>query len=61
MVTFVRPARVGERLVAEASEQHRAARGGTYDVRVETEDGELVALFRGHCRTTGARFEDIPA
>lgn len=60
-VTFVRPARVGERLVAVASEQHRAGRGGTYDVRVETEGGELVALFRGHCRTTGARIEGAAA
>lgn len=60
-VTFVRPARLGERLVAEAREQHRARRSGTYDVRVETADGELVALFRGDCRTTGARFEGVPA
>ena len=60
-VTFVRPARLGERLVAEAREQHRARRSGTYDVRVETVDGELVALFRGDCRTTGARFEGLPA
>lgn len=60
-VTFVRPARVGERLVATASEQHRAGRSGTYDVRVETEAGELVALFRGHCRTTGARVAGLRA
>jgi acyl-CoA thioesterase len=60
-VTFVRPARLGERLVADAREQHRAQRSGTYDVRVETADGELVALFRGDCRTTGARFEGVPA
>lgn len=60
-VTFVRPARLGERLVADAREQHRAGRGGTYDVRVETADGELVALFRGACRTTGTRFEGVPA
>ena len=59
-VTFLRPARLGERLVAEAREQHRAGRGGVYDVRVETADGELVALFRGHCRTTGQRFEVAP-
>ncbi len=59
-VTFVRPARLGEQLVAEAREQHRAQRSGTYDVRVETADGELVALFRGDCRTTGERVEGLP-
>ena len=59
-VTFLRPARLGERLVAEAREQHRAGRGGVYDVRVETAAGEVVALFRGHCRTTGRHFEAAP-
>ena len=56
-ITFVRPARLNERLVASAAERHRAGRSGVYDVRVETAEGELVALFRGHCRTTGPRFE----
>lgn len=60
-VTFLRPARLGERLVATAAEQHRTRRSGTCDVRVETEDGELVALFRGHSRTTGASFDGVPA
>lgn len=60
-VTFVRPGRLGDRLVAEAREQHRARRSGVYDVRVETADGELVALFRGHSRTTGARMEGVTA
>ncbi len=59
-VTFVRPGRLGERLVASAWEQHRAGRSGVYDVRVETPEGELVALFRGHSRTTGGRIEGVP-
>jgi acyl-CoA thioesterase len=50
-ITFVRPARVGEVLVADAAERMRAGRSGIYDVRVGTTEGELVAEFRGHTRT----------
>ena len=53
-ISFVRPARLGECLVATAEERHRAGRSGIYDVRV-TAGTEVVAEFRGHCRTTGAR------
>ncbi|MGE0848537.1 MAG: hydroxyphenylacetyl-CoA thioesterase PaaI [Hyphomicrobiaceae bacterium] len=49
-VTFVAPARLGARLVAEAHERHRAERSGIYDVTVKTEDGERIAEFRGHSR-----------
>jgi acyl-CoA thioesterase len=50
-ITYVRPARVGEVLVADAVERMHAGRSGMYDVRVTTADGELVAEFRGHTRT----------
>ena len=50
-VSFIRPGRVGETLVAEAAERARAGRSGIYDVRVSTTDGALVAEFRGHTRT----------
>lgn len=50
-ITFVRPGRVGEVLVAEATERMHAGRSGIYDVRVGTTEGELVAEFRGHTRT----------
>ena len=53
-ITFVRPGRVGEVLVAEAAERMHAGRSGIYDVRVSTECGELVAEFRGHTRTIRA-------
>jgi acyl-CoA thioesterase len=54
-ITFLRPAQVGDVLVAEAEERVRAGRSGMYDVRVHTEDGGLVAEFRGHTRVIGAR------
>jgi acyl-CoA thioesterase len=50
-ITFVRPGRVGEVLVADAAERMHAGRSGIYDVRVSTAGGELVAEFRGHTRT----------
>ena len=49
-ITFVRPGRIGETLVAEAVERMRAGRSGMCDVRVRTADGDLVAEFRGHTR-----------
>lgn len=56
-ISFLRPAALGERLVATAAERHRAGRSGLYDVRV-TAGAEVVAEFRGHSRTTGARLPE---
>jgi acyl-CoA thioesterase len=53
-ISFIRPARLGERLVANAEQRHRAGRSGIYDVRVSV-GAEVVAEFRGYSRTTGAR------
>jgi acyl-CoA thioesterase len=56
-VTFVRPGRLGETLVAEAEERLRSGRSGIYDVRVTgSSDGSVVAEFRGHSRLSGGRF-----
>lgn len=48
-ITYLRPARLGDRLVATAAEIQRVGRTGICDVRV-TRDGEVVAEFRGHSR-----------
>jgi len=50
-ITYLRPGRTGERLVAEAAERMHAGRSGIYDVRVTTAEGDLVAEFRAHTRT----------
>jgi acyl-CoA thioesterase len=50
-VSFLRPAELGERLIAECIERTRAGRGGIYDVSVRRADGTLIAEFRGHSRT----------
>jgi len=39
------------RLIAEAQERHRGERSGIYDVTVRTDDGTVIAEFRGHSRT----------
>lgn len=56
-ITFLRPARLGETLVADAVERTRGGRAGMYDVRVTGGDGGVVAEFRGHSRTTGDKFQ----
>lgn len=50
-ITYMAPARLGDRLTAVAREIHRAGRNGVYDVRVTNQDGAQVAEFRGHSRT----------
>lgn len=57
-ITFLRPAQLGDRLIAEAAERIRAGRSGIYDVSVRRSDGTAVAEFRGHSRATGERFFD---
>ena len=52
-VAFVRPALLGQRLVADAVERIRHGRSGIYDVTVRTAAGEVVAEFRGRSRTLG--------
>lgn len=55
-ITYLRPARLGERLVADARERARGGRSGLYDITVRTEAGEAVAEFRGQSRLSGGRF-----
>jgi acyl-CoA thioesterase len=45
-ISFVKAGK-GETLYAEAVEQSRSARLGTYDIRVTDDTGETVALFHG--------------
>ncbi len=49
-ITFIRPGKLGDRLVATAREISRSGRSGIYDVRVTVDDGTVIAEFRGHSR-----------
>ncbi len=51
-ITFVTSGREGEVLIAEAREANLAGRFGIYDVTVSSEDGRVVAIFRGHSAAT---------
>ena len=55
-ITFLRPAQLGDRLTATARMRATAGRTGIYDISVSTQDGVLVAEFRGHSRDIGQTF-----
>jgi len=58
-ITYLAPARSGERLTAQAIEQSRTGRSGIYDVTVTGQDGRTIALFRGLSRTiSGQHFPE---
>jgi acyl-CoA thioesterase len=48
-ITFIRPGKLGDRLVATAREITRGGRSGIYDVRVTVGEA-VIAEFRGHSR-----------
>jgi acyl-CoA thioesterase len=49
-ISFIKPGKLGDQLVATAREISRSGRSGIYDVRVSV--GEtVIAEFRGHSRT----------
>ena len=57
-ITYLNPARRGDRLMADAREIAIEGRSGIYDVTV-TNDTGTVATFRGVCRTIpGTLFEE---
>jgi len=49
-ITFIKPGKLGDVLVATAREVSRRGRSGIYDVRV-TSSHDVIAEFRGHSRT----------
>ena len=57
---YVAPARLGDRLVAEATETLVAGRTAAYDVCVRNQHGVTVALLRGRCRLFEGSFVSGP-
>lgn len=51
-ISFTEPARLGDRLIATAIERSRTRRTGVYDVEVTSDDGRLIATFRGNAYET---------
>lgn len=56
-IRFRRPTRLGDRLVAAATERERQDRDGVYDVLVTVGD-EVVALFTGRSKEIGGTLFD---
>jgi acyl-CoA thioesterase len=55
-VSFLEAARLGDELVAVASERARRGRSGVYDVAVRrASDDSVIAEFRGRSRSTGRK------
>src|SRR5579859_5574831 len=54
-ITFIRPGRLGDLLVAYAREISRNGRSGIYDVQVKVGE-EVIAEFRGHSRVIPGRW-----
>lgn len=54
-IVFLAPARLGDVLVADASERSRTGRNGIYDVTVRRteQSGEVIAEMRGRSRSLG--------
>ncbi|MEL6572024.1 MAG: hydroxyphenylacetyl-CoA thioesterase PaaI [Pseudomonadota bacterium] len=58
-ITYIAPAKLGDTLIATAREVSLSGRSGIYDVSVKTEDGALIAEFRGGSRSVrGTLFEE---
>ena len=58
-VTFLRAVRLGDVLVAVATERARQGRTGIYDVTVSRQGGDVVAEFRGRSRTIDGTLVDV--
>lgn len=50
-ISFMKPGRLGDRLTAKAREIYREGRNGVYDIEVTTQEGAVIALFRGKSRS----------
>ncbi len=60
-ITYLSPAKQGERLTATAREVSLTGRSGLYDISVTGPDGRVVAEFRGGSRQIkGQHFKETP-
>ncbi len=57
-IEFLRPAREGDLLRAVAAERWRRGRSGIYEIEVQNQEGEAVALFRGRSHQIAGRLID---
>lgn len=56
-ISHLRPLKTGDIIVATAEESHLGNRTAIYHVKIEREDGELIALFKGTVFRKDAEWE----
>jgi acyl-CoA thioesterase len=54
-ISFIAPARIGEKLTALAREEAAEGRTGVYTVTITAADGRTIAVFHGLSRTAGGK------
>ena len=57
-MTYTAPGRLGDRLIAHATEISLTGRSGIYDVTVENQTGQMIAAFRGLSRAVKGQLFD---
>ena len=57
-ITFTAPGKLGDRLIARATEVSLTGRSGIYDVTVENQTGQMIAAFRGLSRAIKGQLFD---
>lgn len=54
-IDFLLPGHLGDTLTARAVERNQGQRLGLYDVEVTNQNGDLIAIFRGHAYSLKGR------
>jgi len=58
-ISFIRPGKLGDRLMADAREISKSGRSGIYDIRVTANGDTVIAELRGYSRTIGGTMVDV--
>lgn len=61
LISFLAPGKLGDTLTATAEEISLTGRSGIYDVKVTTQDGQVIAEFRGISRAIKGHLFDEDA
>lgn len=58
-IRFLKPAEIGDVVTATSVEIWKKGRSGLYDVTLTNQNGEKVAIMRGHSRLTSGKHIDL--
>ena len=57
-ISYLAPGKAGDQLIATAQEVNLTGRNGIYDVKVQNQDGKMIAEFRGNSRAIKGQLFD---